>query len=198
LYVDPAGQTWRVSWNPKATALDEARSAQLFVREGDEQKRFDLSARDLASGIYQYSPVENDVTFRLEVVDKAGRVSAESFRLMRAANQSAPAPLAHAVAPPAPVPARITQPKPTYKAPPVIAAGIRSRIKSTVAIDVRVRIDPRGHVVSATPVTKPHTGLDQYLAGRAVQAAKLWRFEAARENGKAVEGTQILHFVFDK
>ncbi len=199
LYVDPAGQTWRVSWNPKATALDEARSAQLFVREGDEQKRFDLSTGVLASGSYQYSPVENDVTFRLEVVDKAGRVSAESFRLMRAANPPTPAtPLPHAVPPPAAGPARITQPKPTYKAPPVIAAGIRSRIKSTVSIDVRVRIDARGHVVSATPVTSQRTGLDKYLAGRAVQAAKLWRFEPARENGKAVEGTQILHFVFDK
>jgi outer membrane biosynthesis protein TonB len=96
------------------------------------------------------------------------------------------------------VPARITQPKPIYKAPPVIAAGIRSRIKSTIAIDVRVQIDARGRVVSAAPVTSQHTGLDKYLAGRAVQAAKLWRFEPARENGKAVAGTQILHFVFDK
>ncbi len=69
LYVDPAGQNWRVLWNPNATALHDARSVQLFVREGDEQKRFDLSARDLASGSYQYSPVANDVTFRLEVVD---------------------------------------------------------------------------------------------------------------------------------
>jgi outer membrane biosynthesis protein TonB len=31
-----------------------------------------------------------------------------------------------------------------------------------------------------------------------VQAARLWRFEPARENGKAVEGTQVIHFVFDK
>jgi len=108
LYVDPAGQAWRISWNPRATALDEARSGQLFVREGDEQKRFDISAQDLASGSYQYSPVANDVTFRLEVVDKAGRVSAESFRLVRAANQPTPAP---APAPHAPPSSAITQPK---------------------------------------------------------------------------------------
>jgi hypothetical protein len=200
LYVDPTGQTWRVSWNQNATALHEARSVQLFVREGDEQKRFDLSPRDLASGSYQYSPVANDVTFRLEVVDKAGRVSAESFRLQHAANAPAPAsaaPAPHAAAP-ASGTARITQPKAIYKAPPVVAAGIRSRIKGTIAIDVRVQIDTRGRVVSATAVTKQHSGLDQYLAGRAVQAARLWRFEPARENGKAVEGTQVIHFVFDK
>ena len=61
-----------------------------------------------------------------------------------------------------------------------------------------MQIDTRGRVVSATPVTRQHSGLDQYLAGRAVQAARLWRFEPARENGKAVEGTQVIHFVFDK
>lgn len=196
LYVDPAGQTWRISWNPKATALDEARGVQLFVREGDEQKRFDLSARDLASGSYLYSPFANDVTFRLEVVDKAGRISAESFRLMRAANPpaAAPAPAPHAAAPSA----AITQPKPIFRAPPVIAAGIRSRIKGTISIDVRVQIDARGHVVSAAPVARQRSGLDKYLADRAVQAARLWRFEPARENGKPVAGTQILHFVFDK
>jgi hypothetical protein len=192
LYVDPAGQTWRVSWNPNATALHEARSVQLFVREGEDQKRFDLSARDLTSGSYQYSPVAGDVTFRLEVVDKTGRISAESFRLMRAANPPAPAPAPKAVPSPA------TQPKAIYRAPPTVAAGIRSRIKGTVSIDVRVQIDARGHVASATPVTRQNSGLDKYLAGRAVQAARLWRFEPARENGKPVAGTQILHFVFDK
>ena len=80
----------------------------------------------------------------------------------------------------------------------MIAAGIRPRIKGTIPIDVRVQIDARGRVVSATPVTKQHSGLNEYLASRAVQAARLWRFEPARENGKAVAGTQIIHFVFEK
>jgi hypothetical protein len=195
LYVDASGQSWRVLWNPNATALHEARSVQLFVREKDDQKRFDLSARDLTSGSYDYQPVGNDVTFRLEVVDKDGRTSAESFRLMRA-----PAPV---TPPPGPettprITPRITPPKATYKAPPVIAAGIRPRIKGTIPVDVRVQIDARGRVVSATPVTKQHPGLEKYLAGRAVQAARLWRFEPARENGNPVAGSQIIHFTFEK
>jgi hypothetical protein len=197
LYVDPAGQNWRVLWNPNATALHDARNVQLFVREKDDQNLIPLSERDRASGSYQYRPTGNDVTFRLEVVDKAGRVSAESFRVMQVPNapvSAAPAP------PPAPVTAtaRITPPKAVYKAPPVIAAGVRPRIKGSIPIDVRVQIDARGHVVSATPVTKQHSGLDEYLASRAVQAARLWRFEPARENGKPVAGAQILHFVFEK
>lgn len=196
LYVDPAGQNWRVLWNPNATALRDARNVQLFVREKDDQNLIPLSDRDRASGSYQYRPTGNDVTFRLEVVDKAGRVSAESFRVMQVPGAPAPA-----VAAPAPAPettARITPPKAVYKAPPVIASGIRPRIKGAIPIDVRVQIDARGHVVSATPVTKQHSGLDEYLAGRAVQAARLWRFEPARENGKPVAGTRILHFVFEK
>jgi hypothetical protein len=201
LYVDPAGQNWRVVWNPSATALHDARNVQLFVREKDDLNMIPLSDRDRASGSYQYRPTGNDVTFRLEVVDKAGRVSAESFRIMQA--PGAPVPAASEPAP-APdtggriTPPQITPPKAVYKAPPVVAAGVRSRIKGTVGIDVRVQIDTRGHVVSATPVTKQRSGLDEYLANRAVQAAKLWRFEPGRENGKPVAGIQILHFVFEK
>jgi TonB family protein len=93
---------------------------------------------------------------------------------------------------------RRTEPKAIHRAPPVIAAGIRPRITGTTAIDVRVHIDERGRVVSAAPVAKPHQGLNAYLADSAVQAARLWRFEPARENGKAVPGTQTIHFVFQK
>jgi hypothetical protein len=219
LYVDPAaGQTWRVLWNPNATALHDARGVRLFVREkddgraddqsGDDQNPIDLSARDLASGSYEYRPMGNDVTFRLEVIDQAGRVSAESFRLMRAASPvtasapSPPPPLGSGantmLSPTAGGAGRFIQPRAIYRAPPVVASGIRPRIKGTIPIDVRVHIDTRGRVISATPVTRQHSGLDEYLAGRAVQAARLWRFEPARENGKPVEGVLVIHFTFQK
>jgi TonB family protein len=61
-----------------------------------------------------------------------------------------------------------------------------------------VQIDVRGRVVSAAPVKKPHGGLDAYLASTAVQAARQWRFEPARENGRAVPGSQTIHFVFER
>jgi TonB family protein len=119
-------------------------------------------------------------------------------------------PVAPPVAPPAAPPAvssappplnaggRTVQPKPTYRAPPVIAAGIRPRIKGAIPIDVRVKIDERGHVVSASLITKLHSGLEEYLGSRAITAARQWRFEPARENGKAVAGTQSIHFVFTR
>jgi hypothetical protein len=210
LYVEPAGQIWRVLWNSKATALRGARGVELFVREGDDQNRIDLSEHDLSSGSYEYRPAGNDVTFRLEVIDRGGQVSSESFRLVRATNPvpvaspgtSSPPGAQPAASTPSPTPPgtpeTIVQPKATYRAPPVVAAGIRPRIKGTIPIDVRVSIDTHGRVVSAAPVTKQHSGLEEYLATRAVQAARLWRFEPARENGKPVTGTQTLHFVFTK
>jgi len=216
LYVDPMGATWRVLWNTNATALQNARNVQLFVREGDDQNRIDLSARDLAAGSYDYHPIGGDVTFRLEVATRNGAVSAESFRLMQSAGAGESAKTtAGALNLPAPgVPqpnggrapsavtpeasSRVVPPKPTYRAPPVVAAGIRPRIKGSVPVDVRVRIDERGRVVSATPITKLHDGLEEYLGSRAVAAAKLWRFEPARENGKPAQGTQTIHFVFTK
>ena len=200
LSVEPAGPAWQVSWNPNATALAGARSVQLFVREGDDQTRKVLTPQDLALGMYTYQSAGNDLTFRLEVVDSSGRVSAESFRYEREVKAtppaaSSPAPARAAAAPPPlvtpkparsgrsevtpakPAPAKIIEPKVIHRAPPVVAAGIRPRIQSTVTIDVHVQIDVRGRVVSAAPVTKPHAGLDAYLASTAVQAARQWRFE---------------------
>jgi len=200
LSVEPMGQDWRVSWNPNATALHDARSVQLFVREGDDQNRIDLSPHDLAAGIYKYQPTGNDVTFRLEVVENSGRVSAESFRFVRNAAAVALTPRAAApkATPQATQLVRRTEPKAIHRAPPVVASGIRPRITGTIAIDVRVHIDEHGRVTSATPVVKPHPGLDAYLSASAVQAARLWRFEPAQENGKAVPGTQTIHFLFEK
>ena len=217
LSVEPAGAGWQVSWNPNATALAGARSVQLFVREGDDQTRKELTPQDLALGMYTYQSAGNDLTFRLEVVDSSGRVSAESFRYEREVKSTAPAasapvparapappPAAVATPKPArsaparPAPAKIIEPKVIHRAPPVVAAGIRPRIQSTVTIDVRVQIDVRGRVVSATPVKKPHAGLEAYLASTAVQAAREWRFDPARENGKAVPGSQTIHFVFER
>ncbi len=202
LAVEPMGSAWQVSWNPNATALHDAHSVQLFVRAGDDQNRIDLSPHDLSAGIYKYEPAGNDVTFRLEVVEGSGRVSAESFRFVRSdlphdkPAVPARAPKAPAVAPATPV--HRIEPKVIHRAPPVIASGVRPRLTTPVALDVRVQIDARGRVTSAAPVVKPHKGLETYLAGTAVKAARLWRFEPARENGKPVAGAQTLHFVFQQ
>jgi hypothetical protein len=200
LAVEPMGSAWQVSWNPNATALHDAHSVQLFVRAGDDQNRIDLSPHDLSAGIYKYEPAGNDVTFRLEVVESSGHLSAESFRFVRGDlphDTAAVAPLASKAAAPPPQ-ARRTEPKVIHRSPPVIATGVRPRLTNPVALNIRVEIDARGRVTSAAPVVKPHKGLDAYLAGTAVKASRLWRFEPARQNGRAVAGAQTLHFVFQQ
>ena len=74
LYVDPTGPNWRVSWNSSATALRGARGVQLFVHDGDDQSRIELSPQDLQSATYRCEAKGGDVTFRLEVTDAGGHV----------------------------------------------------------------------------------------------------------------------------
>jgi TonB family protein len=75
--------------------------------------------------------------------------------------------------------------------------SIKPRIKDAIPIDVRMHIDAEGRVTSAAPVAKQPSGLHAYLAGRAVEAARRWRFEPARQNGRPVPGTETIHFVFE-
>lgn len=190
LYVDPASASWRISWNPLATALKGARGVQLFVRDGaEDQSRIELSADDLKSGTFRYQPKGGDVTFRLEVAEADGRVSGESFRVVKSETK-APEPVAAKVA--------ATPPKAIEKVAPVVPAGVRPRIRGKIPVEVRVQVDAAGHVTSATPVTRAHSELESYLAGRAVAAAKKWKFRPARSNGKAVAGSEIIHFTFEK
>jgi len=192
LYVDPAGQPWRISWNPGATALRGARSVDLFVRDGEDQNRIDLTQADRDSASYQYKPKGDDVTFRLEVTGGDGRLSAESFRVVK----TAPAPTAPAAPAPAEAVKNLKPPHPIDRVPPVVPASIRPRIRGPIPIDVRVQVDTHGRVTDAEPVKKPHAGVESYLAGRAVDAARKWRFEPAQQDGKPVQGTDTIHFVF--
>jgi hypothetical protein len=210
MYVDPGPQRWRISWNSSATAFQNARNVALFVRDGEAEDRVDLTKQDVDAGAYTWQPKGTDVTFRLEAIDAAGRISAESFRVIRqssgAATSAAAVPAASgpasslpARAPAANEPAAHLIPaKATHKVPPVVPASIRPRISGVIPVDVRVRINAHGRVTSATPTIKPRPGLSAYLTSRAVYAARLWRFTPARENGRPTASTQTIHFVFEK
>ena len=197
LDVDPSGPNWRVSWN--TSAVPAGARVKLFVRDGD-QSQIDLQPPDLQSGTYTYAAKGRDVTLRLEVVDKEGHLGAESFRVL----EPAPPAAAAAVEKPAEAQQRpqpqstFTAPKATHRVAPVVPASLRPRIHGSVPMDIRVKVDAKGRVSSAIPVSKPHAGVESFLAARAVYAAKQWRFEPARRDGQPVEGAEIIHFVFDK
>ena len=183
LYVDPAGPEWRISWNPAATMLRDARSVRLFVQDGDGQNVVELTPQDLESATYHYQPKGNDVTFRLETTDREGRITAESFRLLNTVTAT-------------PAEEASTPPRASHRVAPVVAAGVRPRIKGKIPVDVRVEIDSNGLVVAAAPLTKPRRGLETYLTERAVRAAREWRFEPATKNHKPVGSAHTIHFMF--
>jgi TonB family protein len=80
----------------------------------------------------------------------------------------------------------------THRVAPVVPASIRPRIKRTIPVDIRVRIDAQGRVASAVAVSKAHNGLETFLIGKALEAARQWRFEPAPP------ATEIIHFTFER
>ena len=201
LFVDPASPNWRISWNRDASVLQRAAMVRLFIHDGEEQNGVDLTSGDLSSGMYEYKPHGNDVTFRLEATGAPetagapGRVSAESFRLVRTAAEPAATPSAGKAAASA---SATTPPLAVHRVAPVVAASLRPRIRGKILVDIRVQIDTRGRVTSAVPGSRPRKGIETELTGSAVRASRAWRFDPATSGGKAVAGTQTLHFVFEK
>lgn len=194
LYVDPTAESWRISWNRDATALPEARETRLLVKDGEEQNLIDLTPEIIAASSTQFTPKGRDVTFRMESTAKDGKVTAESFRILRpAAENPKPAPRAASS-----VPSDLTPPKAIHRVAPVVAGSVRPRIKGKVPIDIRAEIDSKGRVTNAVALTKPREALEVYLTERALRAAKEWRFDPARKDGKRIPGSQVIHFVFER
>jgi TonB family protein len=80
-----------------------------------------------------------------------------------------------------------------YQAMPDIPPSIRDTIHGHVKVGIRVRVDSEGNVANAAIESQ---GPSRYFAGRALQAARDWKFKPAQENGRAVASEWILHFHF--
>ncbi|MBM3746049.1 MAG: TonB family protein [Acidobacteria bacterium] len=102
--ADAAGLALRVernagqlllSWNREATVIRTAQKAVLSISDGDHREDVDLDLGQLRSGSIVYSPITNDVSFRLDVVDAKGKNVNESVRVI-AGRPSPVAPLGQA------------------------------------------------------------------------------------------------------
>jgi Gram-negative bacterial TonB protein C-terminal len=70
-----------LSWNRNATSVATATRATLTINDGDHKEDVDLDLATLHNGSIVYSPISNDVSFRLEVADqKTGKSEAGSVR----------------------------------------------------------------------------------------------------------------------
>jgi TonB family protein len=83
LKVDRSAGQLLLSWNRNASAIQTASRAVLTISDGDHREDVDLDLGTLRNGNISYSPMTNDVGFRLEVTDvKGGKSVSESMRVL--------------------------------------------------------------------------------------------------------------------
>jgi hypothetical protein len=86
-------------------------------------------------------------------------------------------------------------PKPLREVQPVLPPNIRLIVPRRMRVQVRVSIDQNGKVVAAEPISAgPAPG--NLLGTLAASAARLWLFEPARSNSRAVPSEVIVNFDF--
>lgn len=107
-------------------------------------------------------------------------------------------PVPAAAAPKAPAPLRASDyvgPRVTRQVYPSVPAALRNMLKTENTIAVKVIIGPEGRVDRAEVVNR-RGELSSYLAETALNTARMWRFEPARNGGRAVSSEMILNFRF--
>jgi hypothetical protein len=213
LEVQPAHGILEIKWNRSLANAQGASGGELLIRDGDAEKTVTLNRDAVAGGRYSYSPATLSVSFRL-TVRNGGGTATESMKVLtdvrplavasteRTTIPSEPVVQPATEAPPAvkrvsAVPPRVTaSPRAVSEVQPTVPDGIRSRIQRPIVVPVTVEISASGRVVNAVP-QGDGDGLYRYLAGRAVSAAKAWRFSPARaSNGEAVPTRHTLYFTF--
>jgi protein TonB len=83
LKVERSGGQLLLSWNRSLPLLQTAQRAILSITDGDHREDVEMDLGQLRSGSIVYSPITNDVSFRLEVTDlKNGKSVSESVRVL--------------------------------------------------------------------------------------------------------------------
>ncbi len=98
------------------------------------------------------------------------------------------------VGPPAPT-VGLVPGKVVHQVLPDVPRNARNTIQGRVRVGVRVRVDPSGGVAGAK-LDSP--GPSKYFAGLALKAARHWKFDPAKIDGKNVSSEWVLRFEFGK
>jgi TonB family protein len=84
LRVERAAGELMLTWNPDSDAIRNASKAVLAITDGDQHQNVDMDLALLASGKVMYSPSGTDISFKMEVLDKAQKkTTSESVRMLR-------------------------------------------------------------------------------------------------------------------
>jgi TonB family protein len=194
----PSTRELLLSWDATAPAVAHATRGVLAVTGSRNPIEIQLSPEQVRRGSFSYASANADVLFELRFFDKENTVAAGSLRVIRLPE---PAPVV-ATIPAEPPPADLAAASPASppavrrEVQPVISPGIRTRILARTVVPVIVQVDPSGHVTRASSKVNGH-GLERYLAGEAVKAARQWSFSPARsKEGSPVAATKTISFEF--
>jgi len=101
---------------------------------------------------------------------------------------------------PSPVAPSVTNfagPQITYRVNPSVPLDVRALMTGETQIDVTVKLDAAGKVTDAQ-VTSAQGAAARLVTAEAIKAARLCRFQPARENGRPVSSRMVLTFRFRK
>src|SRR5262249_43441451 len=76
---------------------------------------------------------------------------------------------------------------------PSVPPDIMNTIRGTVAVKVKVFVDPAGNVAYANLVSE---GPSKYFAARALETGRQWKFKAPSVEGRSVSSIWMLRFAF--
>src|ERR1019366_1868977 len=97
LNVTNAGNSLRLSWDRQSSG--HAGNAVLWIKDGQQEQRFELDSKQLSEGSVTYWPRNSDVNFRLQLLSPGANVT-ESVRAIGGPSRAlvvVPAPTAAAV-----------------------------------------------------------------------------------------------------
>src|ERR1019366_1054749 len=84
LRVERAAGELLLTWSPDAEAIRNASKAVLSITDGDQHENVQMDLAQLSTGRILYSPSGQDISFKMEVLDKAQKkTTSESVRMLR-------------------------------------------------------------------------------------------------------------------
>ena len=89
-----------------------------------------------------------------------------------------------------------TPARPITKAAPKFPTELKTHVTKPHLVEVRVSIDQNGRVTHAAAV--PQKGISEFFVQATVSAARLWRFEPARQDNQPVPSEMTLQFLLDR
>ena len=84
LRVERAAGELLLTWNRDSEAIRNASKGVLSITDGDQHENVEMDLAQLNNGSIVYSPSGTDISFKMEVVDKAQKTTtSESVRMLR-------------------------------------------------------------------------------------------------------------------